>query len=413
MYDYVMILVFLIAIPILMIIMEFSETSIVGASISRLESMYQKNNTSVFLKKHSISVVFTLLIIQQLNNFVFNFLLSRYLVDKITNHVTQSLIGLLISLVLIYVGMIFKSMAILNPEKSLKQISNIICFFYYIFYPISIVLEMACKQTLKFLRIDHIEQNEMDLRRIEIKFALNSKFENKENEDLQILKYALNMKEIDVDQIMTHRSDFILLDVNINKTYEYLKSIFLKDKIIIFEEHADNILGIIDTRNLLLEMMKDVNLCLRPLIQEPIFILTTTNVFNALQIMKKNQTKILLVIDEYGTIVGLITLSDILREIIGEIEVVDEYFEKNGNTYILDGNYNIRVLNRKMNWNIPDEDITISSLLINLHEGIPDENVEFIINNLKMIVLKTQKNKIKTVKIIENDNKKPSMKLLN
>jgi Mg2+/Co2+ transporter CorB len=177
----------------------------------------------------------------------------------------------------------------------------------------------------------------------------------------------------------------------------------------IYRGDAENIIGVIHVKDLLRAMsrnngdIKAVNV--NTLAAKPWFVPDTTLLADQLRAFLQRRTHFALVVDEYGALQGLITLEDILEEIVGEIR--DEHDlpvsgvrpQPDGTTNV-DGWVTIRELNRAMNWNLPDEDATtIAGLVINEAQTIPDVGQQFSFYGFKFEILRRQRNQITAVRI--------------
>jgi Mg2+/Co2+ transporter CorB len=149
---------------------------------------------------------------------------------------------------------------------------------------------------------------------------------------------------------------------------------------------------------------KEINI--RDLLSEPVFVPDNSLVIQQLHMFREGQTHLACVVDEYGDLQGIITLEDILEEIVGQI--YDEHdLNKNKiskiseNVFVVDGSIPVRDLNREQNWQIPEtEATTLAGFMINKMEKIPNQGEYLISKNLKMVVKKKSENRIKTVKVI-------------
>ena len=178
-----------------------------------------------------------------------------------------------------------------------------------------------------------------------------------------------------------------------------------------WEDHQDNIIGILHIKDLLSKIynnqgpMNDIEI--RSLLSEPIFVSDNALVTQQLQLFRKGQSHLACVVDEYGDLQGIITLEDVLEQIVGQIK--DEYdntdkkkiIKQSNNEYIIDGSIPVRDLNKELNWNIPESDgTTIAGFLINRFERIPNQGECLIEKNLKIIIKNKTNNRIKNILVI-------------
>ena len=147
------------------------------------------------------------------------------------------------------------------------------------------------------------------------------------------------------------------------------------------------------------------SLKIKDMLLEPWFIPETTTLLQQLQTFRQRREHFALVVDEYGTLEGVVTLEDILEEIVGNIEdetdktqtavrqTADGY-------YLLDGQMPIRDLNRMFNWNISDDNVvTIAGYLLDMTESIPDEGQKFVFNGFEFAIVKKVRNQLTQIKM--------------
>ena len=171
-------------------------------------------------------------------------------------------------------------------------------------------------------------------------------------------------------------------------------------RIPIWEGNPDNIIGILHIKDLIRAATISKTLDVKAILQKPLFIPETTSLSKQLNEFRKSSTQIALVIDEYGVLQGLITMEDILEEIVGEI--FDEFDQPSSKPNILedgkvlvDGNMTVRDINRLMDWKIPDDEAsTLSGLVIEIAQKLPKEREIIKIKDYKFKVVNRKKTTI-------------------
>ena len=188
----------------------------------------------------------------------------------------------------------------------------------------------------------------------------------------------------------------ILYIGSVRFSYELLKEII---------DLRENIVGIVLVKDLLRTLIKTKNINLRKIIQKPWFIPETTTLSSQLNAFREKQLQIAVVVDEYGVLQGLVTLEDILEEIVGQIE--DEHdspsvkykSDKKGNIHV-NGDVTLRDLNRLHNLKLPEEEAaTIAGLIINVSKRIPEKGENFFIKNYMLTVISRTKTRVTKVQI--------------
>ena len=232
---------------------------------------------------------------------------------------------------------------------------------------------------------------------------------SKEGEhEAEYMSNLLELRKLKVDELMTHRNEIIFLDLG-DSFKQNLKSInnSTYTRIPVIKGNFNNLIGIIDIR----ELLKDVNfnengnnIQIEKATFQPIFIPQNKLAMKQLIDFKSQREHISMVVDEYGEIQGLITLEDIIEEIIGEIfdetDVDESYLEKiDDNNYLFNGNASVREINRSLNVELPDKFVTLSGLIHELAKEIPKVGKVIFYKDLKIQIISRSISKINKVKL--------------
>jgi Mg2+/Co2+ transporter CorB len=228
--------------------------------------------------------------------------------------------------------------------------------------------------------------------------------------DRRMLGGVLDLAEMDVSDVMVHRRAISMLDIDLSPREfvdQALQSPYTR--LPIYRDEPENIIGVMHARDLaraVSAVRGDVDsLDLVSIAREPWFIPETTNLNDQLQAFLRRKSHFALIVDEYGALMGLVTLEDILEEIVGEID--DEHDSRmegmrrqpDGSVNV-DGGVAIRDLNRAMDWMLPDEDATtVAGLVIHEAQTIPEPGQTFIFHHHRFQVLRRQRNQITALRV--------------
>jgi Mg2+/Co2+ transporter CorB len=229
------------------------------------------------------------------------------------------------------------------------------------------------------------------------------------NQQRAMLRSILDLADVEVEDIMIHRKNVQMIDGNqppATIVDEILESPYTR--IPIYRESQDNIVGVIHIKQLLRALHevggKPDKVKIDSILQDPWFIPESTTLFDQLQAFRERREHFAVVVDEYGSIMGIVTLEDILEEIVGEID--DEHDTSvlgvtyQDGSYIVDGSVTIRDLNREFEWRLPDEEYaTIAGLILFEAKMIPEVGQSFIFFNFRFDVLKRQRNQLVKIRI--------------
>ena len=220
----------------------------------------------------------------------------------------------------------------------------------------------------------------------------------------------LELHELEVSDVMVHRTN--MRSVNADTPPEQLVREILQSphtRMPLWRGSLDNIVGVLHARDLARALVEQDNDASRidvmKIASRPWFVPDTTSLQDQLNAFLRRKAHFAIVVDEYGEVEGLVTLEDIIEEIVGEIadehdlDVKGARQEADGSV-VVEGNVPIRDLNRALNWDLPDEEaVTIAGLVIHESQSIPKEKQAFTFHGKRFIVMKREKNRITRIRI--------------
>lgn len=220
----------------------------------------------------------------------------------------------------------------------------------------------------------------------------------------------LELRELEVSDVMVHRTN--MRSVNADMPPEQLVREILQSphtRMPLWRGSLDNIVGVLHARDLARALVEQDNDASRidvmKIASRPWFVPDTTSLQDQLNAFLRRKAHFAIVVDEYGEVEGLVTLEDIIEEIVGEIadehdlDVKGARQEADGSV-VVEGNVPIRDLNRALNWDLPDEEaVTIAGLVIHESQSIPKEKQAFTFHGKRFIVMKREKNRITRIRI--------------
>ena len=313
-------------------------------------------------------------------------------------------------LILIFAEVLPKTYAISQPDKMALKVARPISVIVKIFAPVVSVVQVIVNGTLSLFGVD--TKASAWTAADDIKGAVDLHLEEggvaKRARD-QIYG-VLEIGELDVEDVMIHRKNVIMLDVNL-PAEQIVKEVLDSghSRIPLYEEDQDNIIGVIHVKDILKSISRAngdfsaVNA--KKIMRETWFVPETTSVVKQLRAFQQKREHFALVVDEYGALMGVLTLEDILEEIVGDIQ--DEYDEeikgierlKDGGA-VLQGDLPVRDVNRAMDWKLPDEEaVTIAGLVIHESQTIPEVGQTFAYYGYRFEILKKLRNQILSLKV--------------
>nr|WP_108856417.1 HlyC/CorC family transporter [Aliiroseovarius pelagivivens] len=319
-------------------------------------------------------------------------------------------------LVLIFAEVLPKTYAITRPEMAASRASGPIALIILVFAPIVSAVRMITRGVLRLFGVETDPDSQILAVREEIMgaIALGHSEGAVEKEDRDRLLGALDLGDRVVEEIMLHRSQIEMIDADA-PAVEVLEQILESrhTRLPVYRDEPENIIGVIHAKDLSRSMyvfqregkvIEEFDVL--QVAMEPYFIPETTTLDDQMREFLKRHTHFALVVDEYGSLEGLITLEDILEEIVGEItdefdvQTEHEIKSQSDGSFMVEGGVTIRDLNRAKDWNLPDEEAnTIAGLVIHEAQMIPNEGQVFSFHSFRFEVVKRDGNRIEQLKI--------------
>lgn len=308
------------------------------------------------------------------------------------------------ALIFVFSEVLPKTYAIREPEKLVLYASPIIRIFTIILSPINYIVQNLVSSILNIANKETKNNDWKQNLRGAILLANNKGDVRKR--DRIMLESILDLHEVKVSEIMTHRKN--IEGININENIDVIINLALKSRFTrlpLWRENADNIIGTFHIKDLLRAKNNNNLVEINKIMQSPQFISENTSLSEQLNNFKKETIQMAFVIDEYGDLQGLITLEDILEEIVGEI--FDEFDKQitgpqilQDKSVIVDGAMTIRDLNKLMDWKLEDEEAsTIAGLVIDVAQKLPSINETIKIDNFNFTILERQRTRITKINI--------------
>ncbi|KAJ56888.1 membrane protein [Actibacterium mucosum KCTC 23349] len=323
-------------------------------------------------------------------------------------------------LVLIFAEVLPKTYAITNAETAAARVSPVIALVIRVFSPLVSAIRSLVRGVLGLFGVKIDPDSHILAVREEIAGALQLGHSEGvvEKEDRDRILGALDLGDRTVEEIMLHRSNIEMLDAE--EDPETLLSKCLESphtRLPIFKDEPENVVGVVHAK----DMLRAVNRVIRgpdaqpdgldkfditDVAMEPYFVPETTTLDDQMREFLRRHTHFALVVDEYGALQGLITLEDILEEIVGEI--TDEFDIDDDVTltrtddghFLVDGSMTIRDLNRATDWSLPDDEAnTVAGLVIHEAQMIPNQGQVFFFHGFRFEVAARESNRITQLKV--------------
>ena len=311
--------------------------------------------------------------------------------------------------ILVFAEITPKTFAALNSEKVALPASLILKYLQKILRPLVLFVNFFSNFFMRLLGTKETTINE-DLSPEELKSVLENSGDLIPKKYQDMLISVLELDKVSVDEVMTQRSEVIGIDIN--QTVENILSNLQnnqKDFLPVYDESLDDLRGVIDLYGIT-SFLSNEDKSIESLIEsldEAYFIPENTPLSTQLFNFQKNKKTVAVVIDEYGSVKGIVTIKDVLEEIVGELatdidkETVEIMEQKDG-SYLIDASIPLRELNKKLNWQLPVNGAkTLNGLIIDQIETIPEKNIKIEIENYSVETVLIRNNMIKIARVLQ------------
>lgn len=401
-----------------------SETALTAASRGKLRAQADKGNKgaakALEIKEDDERLIGAILTGNNLANVIATSLATAVLTKLFGANGVAVASLIMTFLILIFAEVLPKTYAISTPERTSAIAAPVIAIVVKLLSPVVSTVRLVVRSTLRIFGLKIDPDSHVLAVREEIAGALylGQSEGIVEKEDRDRILGALDLGDRTVEEIMLHRSQIEMIDAA-NAPEAILEQCLKSShtRLPVFKDEPDNILGVVHAKDLLRAMhktagdgetMRDAvaHFSVVDVAMKPYFVPETTTLDDQMRQFLRRRTHFALVVDEYGDLRGLITLEDILEEIVGEISdefdpLADHPIRRSeDNQFLIDGAMTIRDLNRATDWSLPDDEAnTVAGLVIHEAQVIPEIHQVFNFHGFRFEVTEKENNRISKLKI--------------
>jgi Mg2+/Co2+ transporter CorB len=412
---------YLVAFAVLLVCSGFfsgSETALTGASRARILALVNQGNQRAGrvarLHERMEKVIATVLLGNTLINALTASLMTALLTLTFGDRDGMPLIAAAIATTFLFIfsEVLPKTFAINNADRFSLAVAPVLQFFVWLVFPITHVTQLICSGLLRLFGLKIVNEPGAAERMEELRGAIQLHAGSTEEiqETGQMLHSILDLDDVPVSDIMVHRRNMTMLDADL-PIAEIVEQALNSPhtRIPIYRGEPDNILGVLHAKALLravhANQWKLEGLDLVSLAGKPWFIPDSTNLLAQLEAFRSRHEHFALVVDEYGALMGIVTLEDILEEIVGDIS--DEHDVKvtgverlPDGSFVVDGTVTLRDLDREFAWKLPDDRAsTVAGLVLHEARQIPMVGQVFVFYGFRFEILGRHRNQITQLKI--------------
>lgn len=408
----------LISIVVLILISGFfsgSETGLTAISRARIRSLEKEGNVRAQkvagLRDRKEALIGTILLGNNLVNIAASALATSVAIHLFGFEGVAYATLVMTLVVLVFAEVLPKTYAIQQPERVALAVAPIFNVLIKLFSPVTWFVQIVVNACFRLFGVDTQGGKGLVSAADVLRGAIELHHEQGEmiKQEKDMLGSILDLSDVAVREIMIHRRNVVMIDVSL-PTSEILRRVLESPytRIPLWEESKDNIVGVLHAKSLLKAIRGGENMDaidVRSIANDPWFIPENTSLRAQLHAFRQRRSHFALVVDEYGALEGIVTLEDILEEIVGQIDdetdLAGRGIRSQGDgTVVVEGTVTIRDLNREMDWNLPDENAsTIAGLLMHEARVIPEAKESFILYGHRFTVLQRRGNQLTRIRI--------------
>lgn len=389
-----------------------SETALTAASDARMHALAKRGDGRAgaveTLRHKKEKLISSLLIGNNMVNVVATSLATSAAITLFNeNGVLISSIVMTVLLV-VFAEVLPKTYAFNHADRFALSVARPVQWLVRLLTPLTIALDAAVRLIIPPRAVGDDDREE-ELRGM-IALHGSAGGDDDRSEEAVMLTSVLDLGEMTVDEVMTHRASVAMVSDDIDPEVAFrqiLASPFTR--LPVYAGKSDNIIGVLHVKALLRAIGRNPDnaekISMASVAAEPYFVPETTLLIDQLQAFRNRREHFAIVVDEYGDFRGIVTLEDILEEIVGAID--DEHdiqlqgiTAQDDGSWIVEGNVSIRDLNRELGWTLPDDDATTVAGMI-LHETriIPEPGQEFRFHQIRFRILRRKRNTLERIRI--------------
>ena len=393
-----------------------SETALTAASRARMHGLEKAGDARAVTVNRLQSSRARLIGAMLLGNTIVNIGASAFMTNVLTGIFGDAGViyatALMTVLLLIFAEVLPKTIAINFPDRVSLLMAKTVAFFVMIFTPILFAVDGIVGGVLRLFGMRIGEHTSLLTAQEELRSTVDllHKEGSVERAHRDMFGGLLELEALTVSDVMVHRTKMRAINVELPPqeiVREALASAFTR--LPLWRDQPENIIGVLHARDILRALMAAngvaEQLNLNDIILPPWFVPDTTTLKDQLQAFLNRKAHFALVVDEYGSVMGLVTLEDILEEIVGDIKdehdlVVQGLRQLPDGSVNVDGSVPIRDLNRAMDWSLPDEEATtVAGLVIHEARAIPETGQVFSFHGFRFEVLRKNRNRLTALKV--------------
>lgn len=415
----------IVMIAIILVLLVFSaffsatETAVTAASKPLMHQMSERGDKRAGIVMGLLDqrerLISTVLIGNNLVNILASSLMTSIMINAFGDEGVVYATGMMTLIIVMYCEILPKTYALLHTHTVALRVAGIMSALVALFRPFNYAIEFFVRGALHLFRVTtdkkrSAQQILAELRgTIELHMA-DMTIKEEIRHERAMLRSVLDLTDVEVNEILVHRKKVVTLDADL-PIGDIIEQVAASpySRIPLWRDQPDNIIGVLHAKSLLraIESVdgKTERVDVAALATPPYFIPDTTKLLDQMNAFRARREHFALIVDEYGTMLGIVTLEDIIEEIVGDIRdehdlpVAGVRLQADGSV-LIDGSVTLRDLNRELDWALPDEKAsTLAGLVLHESRTIPDPGQKFLFHGFRFEVLRRQRNQLTLVKV--------------
>ncbi len=393
-----------------------SETAMTAASQPRMFELERRGNRRAgqvnALRARKERLIGSILLGNNLVNILASALATSMFIGWLGNGGVVYATLVMTLLVLIFAEVMPKAYALHHADRLALAVAPLMKVIVLVFAPIARTIQFVVEGTLRLfgIRFDtHLAglSSEEELRGV---ISMHQGPDQEVQDEREMLRSVLDLGDLEVGEVMTHRSTVVTIDAS-KPAAEIVQEVLASPytRLPLYEGEADNITGVVHAKDLLRAVQraegKVDSLDIRQIASAPWFIPESTSLLDQLRAFRQRREHFAIVVDEYGSLMGIVTLEDIIEEIVGDISdehdaAVAGIRPAGANAWIVNGEVTIRDLNRELGWELPDEHAaTVAGLVMHEARRIPEVRQVFAFHGIRFEILRRHGHRITSIRV--------------
>jgi len=396
-----------------------AETALTAASKPLMQQMHEDGNvkagTVMRLLDRRERLISTVLIANNLVNILASALTTQLMIETYGAEGVLYSTAIITTLVVVYGEILPKTYALLHTSAVSLKSAGVMSAMVKLFHPLNVGAEFFVNGALRLFGVSRDKSRSAQQILAELRGTIEYQMgEKRVKEEIKheraMLRSVLDLAEVEVAEILTHRKKVVTVDADL-PIADIIEQVAASpySRLPLWREQPDNIVGVLHAKNLLRAIEsaggRTDRVDVVALANPPWFIPNSTKLLDQMIAFRERREHFALIVDEYGALLGIVTLEDIIEEIVGDIRdehdvSVQGIRPQADGSFLIDGSVTIRDINREFDWGLPDDAAsTIAGLVLAETRTIPEPGQQFRFYGFRFEVLRRQRNQITLIRV--------------